>query len=57
MAEYRKEQEVSLGNEELPWMRKEVPIGEFQPRLTVEGLEPDTLYEVSSMKENASPFI
>ncbi|KAK8394530.1 hypothetical protein O3P69_006595 [Scylla paramamosain] len=45
VAEYRKEMEVSPG-EELPWMRKEVPIGEFQPRLTVEGLEPDTLYEV-----------
>ncbi|XP_045125516.1 uncharacterized protein LOC123512922 isoform X3 [Portunus trituberculatus] len=46
VAEYRKEMEVSPGEEELPWMRKEVPIGEFQPRLTVEGLQPDTLYEV-----------
>ncbi|MPC26354.1 hypothetical protein E2C01_019489 [Portunus trituberculatus] len=45
VAEYRKEMEVSPGEEELPWMRKEVPIGEFQPRLTVEGLQPDTLYE------------
>lgn len=55
MAEYRKEQEVSTG-EELPWMRKEVPTGELQPRLTVESLEPNTLYEVRSMKENATPF-
>ncbi|KAG0725168.1 hypothetical protein GWK47_004767 [Chionoecetes opilio] len=46
VAEYRKEQEVPKGEEELPWMRKEVPTEELQPRLTVEGLAPNTLYEV-----------
>ncbi|KAG0722956.1 putative epidermal cell surface receptor [Chionoecetes opilio] len=46
VAEYRKEQEVPKGEEEMPWMRKEVPTGELQPRLTVEGLAPNTLYEV-----------
>lgn len=47
VAEYREEQELTPGTEELPWMRKEVPIGELQPKLTVEGLQPNTLYEVS----------
>ncbi|KAG7160158.1 epidermal cell surface receptor-like [Homarus americanus] len=31
---------------EQPWMRKEVPPGELPPKLTVEGLRPNTLYEV-----------
>lgn len=46
VAEYREEQEPTVGAEEMPWMRKEVPTGELQPKLTVEGLQPNTLYEV-----------
>lgn len=50
MAEYREEQELTPGLDELPWMRKEVPTGELQPKLTVEGLQPNTLYEVRVVK-------
>ncbi|XP_050740420.1 uncharacterized protein LOC127010411 isoform X2 [Eriocheir sinensis] len=45
VAEYREEQDLTPGAEEVPWMRKEMPLGELQPKLTVEGLQPNTLYE------------
>lgn len=56
MAEYREEQEPAPGAEELPWMRKEVPLGEIQPKLTVEGLQPNTLYEVRMVDGNATSY-
>ncbi|KAK8752612.1 hypothetical protein OTU49_006504 [Cherax quadricarinatus] len=50
VAEYRKEHgdsSTATGTTvEQPWMRKEVPAGELPPKLTVKGLEPNTLYEV-----------
>lgn len=57
VAEYREEQELTPGAEEVPWMRKEVPLGEFQPKLTVEGLQPNTLYEVRAVKGNTTLHI
>nr|XP_045611196.1 putative epidermal cell surface receptor isoform X12 [Procambarus clarkii] len=48
VAEYREERGNSEAGTtvEQPWMRKEVPTGELPPKLTVEGLKPNTLYEV-----------
>lgn len=49
VAEYREKQGDSAAGTtpEQPWMRKGVPTEERPPRLTVEGLKPNTLYEVS----------
>lgn len=57
VAEYREEQELMPGAEEVPWMRKEVPLGELQPKLTVEGLQPNTLYEVRAVKRSTTLHI
>ncbi|XP_071522975.1 uncharacterized protein sas isoform X2 [Panulirus ornatus] len=48
VAEYR-EKHSDAAAEAMPeqlWMRKEVPTEELPPRLTVEGLKPNTVYEV-----------
>lgn len=47
MAEYREEGDGGSSSQD-PWEREEVPPGEQPPKITVEALKPNTLYEACS---------